>query len=184
MANPIDIAQIISIMSAAFPNWHPTELTAEVFFQTLSDIPTDELKAATLHCITENGRKFAPSVGELRGAVQELRGYVSNLPTSYQAWQEVLRQIADVGYYGTPSWSHPIVEKAVRAMGWRDLCMSENAVADRARFIQCYEQFAERAARDDMLLPEVRGYIEMNGAQVLAPADQMKLLSEKLSVKK
>jgi len=185
MADERDIAQIIGILSAGFPNFHPTELTAELYYQTLSDIPSDELKAATLHCISQAGRAFAPSVGELRGAVAELRGYVAGVPSSYQAWQEVQRQMLENGGdYGIPVWSSPIVEQAVRAMGWRNLRMSEDQTADRARFIQCYEQFVERATRDDMLLPDVRGYIEMNGARVLAPADQIKLLSEKLSVRK
>ena len=185
MADITDIGQIIGVISAAYPNWNPTDYTAEVYFQTLSDLPADELKAATLHCISEAGRKFAPSVGELRGAVSELRGYTANVPSSYQAWQEVQRQMVENGGdYGIPVWSNPIVGQAVRAMGWRNLRMSEDQTADRARFLQCYEQFVERATRDDMLLPEVRGYIEMNGAKVIAPADQMKQLSEKLSVTK
>ena len=183
MADQTDIAQIIGILSAAFPNFNPTELTAEVYYQVLSDIPSEELKMATRHCIAEAGRKFAPSVGELRGAVGELRGYVANVPSSYQAWQEVLQQINDVGSYGTPKWSNPIVEKAVRAMGWRNLCLSEEQTADRARFIQCYEQFEERAGREEMMQPAVRGYLEVNGARVLAPADQIKRLSERLGVK-
>jgi hypothetical protein len=185
MADLHDIAQIISVISEAYPNFKPSELTVEVYYQVLGDIPTEELKAATLHCISESGRKFAPSVGELRGAVNELRKYVSNVPSSYQAWQEVLQQLLENGGdFGKPVWSHQLVEKAVRTIGWRNLRMSENQVADRARFVECYEQLCDRAQREDMLLPEVRGYIEANGALLMAPADQMKLLADKWSMKK
>ncbi len=181
MATLLDIAQILSVISAAYPNFTVTEKTTEVYHQILSDIPTDELKAATLHCISESGRKFAPSVGELRGAVAELRGFSNNIPSSFEAWQEVGRQISiNGGDFGKPVWSHPLVEKTVNAIGWRNLRMSENEVADRARFIQCYEQFAERTQRENIMLPEVRGFLEVNGAILEAPADQIKRLSERM----
>lgn len=184
MSNLTDIAQIIDVMSAAFPNFSFTEKTVEIYYQTLNDIPSDELKAATLHCITESGRKFAPSVGEIRGAVSQLRGMSSNVPSSYEAWEEVLQQFRDAGYYRDPVFSHPLIDRAVRSLGWRELCQSENQVSDRMRFIQCYEQLLDRATRENMLLPEVRGYLEVNGARLLSPMDSMKLLADKWSVKK
>ncbi len=182
MATEKDIAGIVAMLSAAYPNWNVTEYTLEVYYQDLKDIPTDELMIAAQHCRSEAGRKFAPSVGELRGAVGELRKYTANMPSSYQAWEEVQRQIIDNGGdYGKPVWSNPIVGQAVKMIGWRNLRMSEDATADRARFIQCYEQLSERVARDEMLIPEVRGYLEVNGARLLAPMDQIKLLSERMS---
>lgn len=182
MATKLDIAQIVSIISVAFPNWAVTEQTNEVYWQILGDIPTDELKAATLHCISESGRKFAPSVGELRGAVAELRGISRNVPSSFEAWQEVGRQISiNGGDFGKPVWSHPLVQKTVEAIGWRNLRMSEDQTADRARFIQCYEQFQERAGKEDILLPEVRGFIEAKGGRLEAPADQIKRLTERMA---
>jgi len=175
-----DIAQIVSVISAAYPNFNPTEQTVEVYHQTLKDIPTDILKAATLQAISEAGRKFAPSVGEIRGMVMNIKSSVSNVPSSFQAWEEVQRQIVDNGGdFGKPVWSHPVVEQAVSVMGWRNLRMSENQVADRARFIQCYEQLISRIERDEMLLPEVRGFIETSGGRLLSPLDQMKQLAEK-----
>jgi hypothetical protein len=181
MADKFDIASILAVIAVAYPNFAVTEQTTEVYLQILSDIPADELKAATLHCISESGRKFAPSVGELRGAVAELRGMSANLPSSFEAWQEVGKQISiNGGDFGNPVWSHPIVQKAVEAIGWRNLRMSEDATADRARFIQCYEQFQQRAQNENLLLPEVRGYIESNGGRFLAPLDQMKQLADRM----
>lgn len=184
MADHLDIAQIVKVVSVAFPNWKVTEETYEIYYQLLGDIPAEELKAAVLHCLTEAGRAFAPSVGEIRGAVAELRGMASNVPSPFRAWQEVLGQFRETGSYGTPKFSHPLIDQAVRQMGWRELCMSENQIADRARFLQCYEQLVGRATREDMLLPEVRGYIEANGARLMAPSDSMRLLADKLTVKR
>jgi hypothetical protein len=184
MANHIDIAQVLSVICEAFPNFKTTERTPEVYYQLLADIPGDELKAAALHCVSEQGRAFAPSIGEIRGAVAELRGMAGNVPGPFQAWQEVLAQFRETGSYGTPQFSHPLIAQAVRQMGWREMCLSENQIADRARFIQCYEQLMSRATKEDMLLPEVRGYIESNGARLMAPAESMRLLAGKLSGKK
>lgn len=182
MADKFDIASILAVIAVAYPNFAVTEQTTEVYLQILSDIPADELKAAALHCISESGRKFAPSVGELRGAVQELRGFSNNMPSSFEAWQEVGKQISiNGGDFGKPVWSHPVVQKTVEAIGWRNLRMSEDQTADRARFIQCYEQFRERAQKENIMLPEVRGFLESNGARLEAPADQIKRLTERMS---
>jgi hypothetical protein len=180
MATPLDIAQIVKVISVAYPNWQVTEQTNEVYYQCLADIATDELKAAVLHCITEPGRKFAPSVGELRGAIGDIRVRVNNVPTTYAAWQEVLEQIRYTGSYGVPQFSSPLIERAVRQLGWRELCLSENQTADRARFVQCYDQLVERATKDDVMLPEVRGFIETNGGFMLPPSTSMKLLADRM----
>jgi hypothetical protein len=180
VSEPRDIAQIIGILSAAFPNFKPTELTAEVYLQTLADISSDELKAAVLHCITQSGRAFAPSIGEIRGAVAELRSFSASVPSSFQAWQEVQKQILiNGGDYGKPEWSSPLVEEAVKRMGWRSLRMSEDQTADRARFLQCYEQIVERATKQEMILPQVAGYIETKRTESLA-SGEMKQLAEGL----
>ena len=181
MASYETITEIVVKLSAAYPNWNVNEYTTEIYYQDLRDLPDQELLIAAQHCRAENGRKFAPSTGEIRGAVAELHGLAANVPTSYQAWQEVQQQILENGGdYGNPVWSNPLVERTVKLIGWRNLRMSEDPISDRMRFVQCYEQLLERAQREEMLIPEVRGYLEVNGAKLLAPADQMKLLADKM----
>jgi len=179
MADINDIQQIVNVLMASFPNFKPSAFTPEIYYQTLGDIPTEELRAAVLHCVTESGRAFAPTVGEIRGAVAELRSFATNVPSPFRAWQEVIEQFSLTGSYGTPVFSHPVIERAVKTLGWRNLCMSENQTADRARFLQCYEQLLARATKEEMLLPDVRGYLEGNGAQLSAPTS-IKLLADKM----
>lgn len=182
MATRPEIELMIAKLSAAFPNWKVTAYTIQVYLEDLQDIDSETLDAAVKFCRTEPGRAFAPSTGEIRGAVGKLRGMASNVPSSYQAWEEVCGQIRiNGGDFGNPVWSHPLVEKAMQMIGWRNLRMSEDQTADRARFIQCYEQLQERAERENLLLPEVRGYIETNGGRLLAPIDQIKRLTERMT---
>lgn len=178
MADRADIARMVAMLQAAFPNWKLNEYTLEVYYMDLRDIPADELHAAAQACRTQAGRAFAPSTGELRGAVMDLRRSVLNLPSAYDAWKEVLLQINDVGVYGVPSWTNPLIEKAVKSLGWRNLCMSDDQTADRARFLQAFAQLTERAEKEMMLVPEVRGYLADNGARMLAVGETIKQLTE------
>jgi len=156
MATKQDIMKILGVISAAYPNFSPSEQTVEVYWQILSDIPSDELKAATLNCISESGRKFAPSVGEIRGAVGDLRSLVDKIPSAADAWREA----SDSNGKGIP-WSHHLVRMAADAAGgWYNLSHSENIVADRARFLQFYESYSIRYKNDQNMLPEVKRYIE------------------------
>jgi hypothetical protein len=180
MATQIEVAQVVGIISAAYPNFAPSQQTVEVYYQSLHDLNYDELKAATMQSITEAGRKFAPSVGELRGAVVSIRKQITGVPSSYQAWQEVLKQINDNGGdFGKPVWSNPIVKQAVDALGWRNLRMSEDGTADRARFIMAYDQLLQRAENDDIALPAVKGYIEVQSRAQLEMKNVVKRLEAK-----
>jgi hypothetical protein len=161
VADKKDIAKVVGIISAAYPNFTPNEYTVETYYQTLKDLPTDLLMASTLHSVAEAGRRFAPSIGEIRGAARELLGEASGVPSSYEAWEEVLHQVnVNGGQFGVPVWSHPFVASTVGVLGWRNLCLSENQVADRARFIEAYEQICNRAENRQMMLPQVKEFVE------------------------
>ena len=183
MCEKQDIARLVAITSAAYPAWQVNEYTIEVYYQDLRDLPADLLFAAAAKARTNAARNlaFAPSTGEIRQAAAEILRSVQGVPSSYQAWQEVNRAMIDIGSYGTPAFSHPLIGQAVDALGWRNLCMSENSVADRARFIQAYEQLAERTETEMMETPIVRGYIEKESGRALpAPFDQIKQLTARL----
>lgn len=63
----------------------------------------------------------------------------------------------------------PLVGKLVRAFGWRDLCLSENAVADRARFIPAYEQEQRREREQARLTPALLEFQQEHRAALPAP---------------
>lgn len=180
MATKHEIEIIIAKLSAAFPNWKVTAYTVQVYLEDLQDIDSDTLEAAVKMCRTEAGRAFAPSTGEIRGAVGKLRGLASNTPSPYEAWREFKQYVVASNH--SPEWSHPLVEKTARLIGMRDYGQSnvDDEPSWRARFIQCYEQLLDRAQNENLLLPEVRGYIESNGGRFLAPLDQMKQLADRM----
>lgn len=86
--------------------------------------------------------EWIPTVAAIRKAV----GVVAHgsAPTGGEAWGDVMTAIRRYGSHRTPGidfeFRDPIVTRIVRAFGWRDLCASDNPHADRARFIETYEQ--------------------------------------------
>ena len=73
MATQAEVSKVIERLSAAFPNWNVSKYTMQVYFEDLRNIPSDELEEAARACRMQDGRSFAPTIGELRGAWQIYR---------------------------------------------------------------------------------------------------------------
>ena len=160
-------------LAAMFPNWKPDDLTTEAYVVALADVDPLSLEAAILHLLSQP-LKFMPSAGEIRHASFDLQAGNGGPPTAYEAWGIVGTAIkAGAGYpvtgvYPAPD-VHPLVEKTVNYIGgWRHLAASENYTADRARFIEAYNQVREREVEQVRMLPQVR--------------EQMKALADGLSM--
>jgi hypothetical protein len=181
IATRTDIAQVLLLMQAAFPNYHPEPAMLDVLLQFLQDLPGDVLKVAVLASCAQSGRAFAPSVGEIRQAALKLSARAQAIPNEFEAWAELCRmpgdclqtciEVDESGNMVTDEngrvvlakkqlvWSHPLVERTAVLMGWPDF-PGENLSVDRAHFYQAY-----RAGLDQMMeiqgeLPAVRKYIE------------------------
>lgn len=185
MATEKDIMLVVGLIGAAFPNFKPTKQTVEVYAQTLADLDGDLLRQATLQAVASNGRQFAPSVAEIRAEARRLLAIIEKVPTPHQAWEEVCNAMRDVGSYRRPTFSHPLVEQAMNTIGWRELCLSENQVSDRAQFLRAYEDLVARHDYQSTMLPSARAFIEDNGGPALpSPMRAMRLLTDKLAGKK
>jgi len=175
-----DVAQIVAVISAAYPNFSPSEYTVEIYYNMLRDIPTDLLKASVLQAVSEPGRKFAPSVGEIRGIVIELNRSIDGVPSAYAAWEMTHHAMFNGGFVLD---EHPLVQQACQLMGGlRRLGESTNIISDRMRYIECYNELVSRTERGAMVLPEVRGYIEQRGGVLPEALTQMKQLQDQWSV--
>jgi hypothetical protein len=126
--------------------------TVEVYAHDLADLPPQAC-ALAVKTLRQTSR-FLPSIAEVRQATAEITG--GHLPDGDEAWGEVQRQIKQTGYYGKPRFSHPAIAATVRAMGWQDLCASENGVADRAHFLAMYGTARRRLERERQVDPAVR----------------------------
>jgi len=183
MANRNDVKMMIGYMKLAFPNYSPVlegqPNTVDVLLDLLGDMPTDTLRAAVKACCSEIGRAFAPSPGEIREAAVGLHVKAAGTPDAYTAWTEVLEEISRTGSYHEPSFTSPLVAKAVDCLGWRNLCLSENIMVERAHFFKIYEAYYQRAQEDAAELPILTEYVaarKMIGGTI-------KILTDKLAVR-
>jgi hypothetical protein len=154
----------LATLFAAYPNTQVDDTTSEVYLRLLKDIHPIELQQVIDQAIATC--KFMPTIAEIRDMRNKL---VQVEQTNYvEGWTEVQRAIRYVGVYETPIFVDPITARVVESMGWRNLCMSENAMADRAQFERMYKELAGKQQEQQKLLPHVRQYIEANGGKSVA----------------
>lgn len=121
--------------------------TVEVYQALLVDLPFQAAMAAvTAVAKTHRFPTVLPSVAEIREATLTLT-HGARRPGG-DAWGDVLRAVRRFGAYRTPSFDDPLVARAVAALSWREICTSENQAADRARFVELYDQLAATARRE------------------------------------
>lgn len=132
-----ETGKVLAILKAAYPRQDIPPETVAVYADMLSDLDGDAVAtAARAHIATS---PFFPSVSELRRRA---------LPPALQpevAWGEVMHKIASVGRYRIPAWSSPAIEATVNAIGWQELCGSENLSVERAHFFRTYAAFQGQA---------------------------------------
>ena len=155
MANLTEVARALGVLAALYPRYTLSKATVTAYHAILGDIPADLLDRAALHAGSQ--KTFFPAAAELRAAAFELMEQAHGVPGAWEAWAEVCKSFGPYGRCRIPQWSHPLIKQAVDAIGgYIALCDSENATADRARFVQAYEALLSRAQKDARMLPEVR----------------------------
>lgn len=157
MANPGEIKAIFDMLAGNY-HYAMRDMTREqisdlqiLWVQLLRDIDGDVLKSAALQHVSES--KWFPQIAELRLAAAEIVMPCRSTPV--EQWGNVLRQIKRIGYYGIPRFDDEATASVVDDIGWRNLCLSEDMTADRARFIQGYVDRQKREQRRAVQLPAV-----------------------------
>jgi hypothetical protein len=164
MATVDEIHEVWAILIANY-GYYEREISGEklarqlsVWEPLLADLPGDQLRAAALQHI--GASKWFPALSELREYVLAMTA--PQHASGVEAWGEVWDAIQSWSRYACngneplPEFSNPIITRLVRSMGMIELQDSENAVADRARFIEAYEQLVKRDHDERALLPQVR----------------------------
>lgn len=149
--NAKEAAKLVAVALAAYPTpagflgAPAVEAMMTAWAMVLVDLAYADCSAALARYIATAPDKI-PSPGHIRRIVSEAS--VGRRRTGADAWGDVLRQIGLTGRYRQPSFNDPIAAAVVASLGWRELCDSENATADRARFIDDYDKRSASHAED------------------------------------
>jgi hypothetical protein len=149
-----EVAELLAMISAYWPEFvHQGEVSVRAWHLVLADIPADVTREALL--LLAATRTFPPKPAELLDAVAELSLPPDERLSPAEAWGLVVDAVRKVGFYGEPDLPG-LVGQAVRIVGWREICTSENVEANRAHFLRVYEQLQRRARRDAVLPARLR----------------------------
>lgn len=133
------------------PNFLPDEYSVKVWYKFLEDLPCDLATMAVQKYISTN--KFPPTIADIRGMVADMM-------TGSNDWSESWKQVTRfISLYGIPNESKAYdsmdeyTREAVKRLGWKNLCMSQNQTADRANYRMVYETIT-RERKDQLSVPE------------------------------
>ena len=96
--------------------------------------------------------KFKPTVAELREIYTEL---VSPTISDWsEGWEQVSKAIGHCGMYQEKAAMESfdeITREVVKRLGFQNICLSENIVADRARFAEIYQAIKKHVPEFQMI---------------------------------
>lgn len=163
-----DAAKIVAMLITAWPDsWRFLDekqqaYQRQLYREFLADLDYAVADAAVRRLIGSN--KKMPAVAEIRAVCMDLTQ--GRADRGGEAWGKILKLIGRYGMNRTPMLrpppnatvaidreatffvDDPVLFRVIDAMGWRELCLSENQAADRARVIELYEQLALQATQD------------------------------------
>lgn len=152
-----ETTRLLGILQTAYPYFYKNITVAEA--KNASNLWHDMLKGLTLEVaklalykLIALHKDYPPTIAHLLESVADVTKEPT--PTIADAWAEVKVAISKYGYprpeEALQSLS-PTTAKAVRAMGWLELCSSENEVADRAHFMKIYSTMEKRQKEQNIL---------------------------------
>ena len=139
-----EFATLVLAMQAMYGDeFIETEEAMDVWFALLHDLDYQILsKALQKHMLTN---KFKPTVAELR---EIYVGLICPVISDWsEGWEKVSRAIGHYGMYRTEEAMESfdeVTREAVKRLGFQNICLSENIVADRARFAEIYQAIQQR----------------------------------------
>lgn len=158
-----EVRKLVAVLLGAYPSARMTESTSGVYERMLRDLDYPAANAAVEKLLATS--RFMPTVAEIREAVLSLTA--GDAPTGGDAWGQVIASVHRYGRNRRPGhdfqFADPVVAHCVKAFGWEEICDSESQTADRARFIEMYEQ-VQRQARQRQLsdsLPAMKRFREL-----------------------
>jgi hypothetical protein len=150
---------------------------AEVYFDLLSDLPADLVKAAIRRALCESRFSCVPPVGTIRAAAAELRAGGS--PSWPEAWRLACQAASRYGLHRQAQGLDSLpsaVRRAAESVGWRALCDADEGSLDtlRAQFRDAYGVMTDREERERRLPGPLR-------AEVLGLTDGVGALPEDMT---
>ena len=149
-----NVGDVIKFLQATYPRQAFSADNVKAYVMMLEDLPIDHLRMAVLKLAADS--KWFPSIAEIRGAAADLdlqsRGIVSAIEAYEIAQRHNIMRIKD---------EYPDVHAAARMSCYTitDMRKSQNVAADRARFIEAYNEILSQRRQEITNTPPVRAFL-------------------------
>lgn len=149
--------KLLAILQTSYPNHYKTfdkdmmKLTLEMWWRAFADYDFEVVFRATQKYILQ--QKFPPTISELREEVIRIMN-PDALKTGEQAWEEVISAVKKYGFYQQDKAFATMDERtkrATKAIGWQNICSSENIGIERANFYKMYDAISKDVKEQAML---------------------------------
>lgn len=157
-----------------YPREHlfPNDQSMSLWYQMLKDLDyNDAVKALQRWVATE---RWSPSIADIRGMVNQMSD--STVGDWSSAWDEVTRAINRCGIYRESEALDSMSEttkECVKAIGWKNICNSEEIGVERGHFRTMFEQRNQRIRTTKSIPDWLRSPVE---TKVLDLAEKRSLL--------
>lgn len=147
-----DCIKLLTIIKAVFPNFTglSNEISIGIWYEMIGELNYNEASIAVKRHLAVS--KFPPTVNDILTAVAD--NSPSGMQTAAEAWNSVLEAIRKYGQYQIADALDSLQEptKSIMRNQFRDVCQSENIMADRAHFMKMYDTYVKRD-QSERLLP-------------------------------
>lgn len=175
-----EFKKLVKSMKAVFatPNFLPDGDSIKTWYMLLQDIPFEKLSVAVQkHIMTS---KYPPTIAELRAAAISTERSVGNWSSGWEQFQTAIRKF---GYYRQEEAfdvMDELTRTVVKRLGWKNLCMSENPIQDRANFRMIYEQEEKRVSESAALPKNLQNEIERlrENAKIASQSNEKMLIEQ------
>ena len=143
----------------------PDANSVKIWYELLKDMPYEIANVSIQKHMATN--KFPPTVAEIRSGATEI---TSKHRDWSDGWECFRKAVGRFGYYRREeafASMDEVTRRAVKRLGWKELCMSENIMQDRANFRMVYEQEQNRAMERAMLPEGLRKQMDALQSGVL-----------------
>ena len=146
---------LIAAMKSNYKNFGvDSKEQLKFWYEMLSDLDYNLAEIAVKTLISES--PHAPTISDIRKAAAQTK---EELPVSATAWGEVTKAIKSYGYYqqekALESMS-PLTREVVKYIGFRELCLSESQMADRAHFQKMFDSMIKREQHERVIPIDVK----------------------------
>lgn len=168
----LKVMALIKAVYSKFGEGMNVEYMAGIWYELLSDLKYQDVQQALKRWMATE--KWAPTIADIRLMVLEVNQ--DNVDDWTEGWNQVTRAISKYGYTdqtGALASMDEVTRECVKAIGWMNICNSEEIGVERGHFRTMYEQRKERIRKSEVIPNALKNPVELKLVGVGKSLDEL-----------